>query len=353
MQPIDHAQLSRLDLNLLVAFDALMRERHVTRAARRIGLGQPAMSHHLARLRELLGDELFTRAPTGIIPTPHAQALAEPVRTALACLQGILTQRPFDPATQERHFRVSLSDGLESALMPPLLALVAEEAPGVTLSLSPLQEAQGLAMLDDGTLDLLVGPPLEQAPHHKLRLFCAGGYLVVFDPSTVRVDTPLSLEDFLSIPHVRVSRRADSSDAVDDALALLRLRRRVAVQTTHALSVPHLLRGARLLGLLPRRSALASAKAFGLSVSPPPLALSAESIAMRWHASRDSDPGHIWLREAMFQAATSSGEDGAFTRVAARTPPPPKRSRQKVAMGLTGEPVPPSMARGAMLRRKS
>ncbi|QSQ16139.1 LysR substrate-binding domain-containing protein [Myxococcus landrumensis] len=353
MLPIDHAHLSRLDLNLLVAFDALMRERHVTRAARRVGLGQPAMSHHLARLRELLGDELFTRAPTGIVPTPHALALAEPVRTALECLQGILTQRPFDPSTQERHFRVSLSDGMESSLMPPFLALAAREAPGVTLSLSPFQEAMGPAMLDDGSLDLIVGPPQDQAPHHKTRLFCSAGYLVLFDPQAVQVDTPLSLEDFLAIPHVRVSRRADSSDAVDDALAKLRLRRRVAVHTAHSLSVPHLLLGSRLLGLLPRRAALATARAFGLSHSPPPLELPLDAIAMRWHASRDSDPGHRWLLEAMFRAATLSVEPGGFMRMAARTPPPRKRSRQKVAMGFTGEPVPPSTARGATLKRKS
>ncbi|MCP3062544.1 LysR family transcriptional regulator [Myxococcus sp. K38C18041901] len=353
MLPIDHAQLSRLDLNLLVAFDALMRERHVTRAAHRIGLGQPAMSHHLARLRELLGDELFTRAPTGVVPTPHALMLAEPVRTALACLQGVLTQRPFDPATQERHFKVSLSDGLESSLVPAFLSLAASEAPGVTLSLSPLQESLGLSLLDDGALDLLVGPPLEQAPHHKLRQFCAGGYRVVFDPDVVDVDLPLSLEDFLSIPHVRVSRRADSSDVVDDALARLRLKRRVAVQTAHSLSVPHLLRGSRLLAVLPRRAALASAQAFGLSISEPPLPLTADAIVMRWHASRDADPGHRWLRETMFRAATQSGEENSAPHVTARTPPRRRRSRQKVAMGLTGEPVPPSTARGATLKRKS
>ncbi|MCP3104307.1 LysR family transcriptional regulator [Myxococcus sp. K15C18031901] len=349
MNPIDHANLARLDLNLLVAFDALMREQHVTRAAQRIGIGQPAMSHHLGRLRALLGDELFTRSTTGITPTPQARALAESVREALARIQSVLVaHRPFDPATEERHFRVGISDGLEIALIPPFLSLVEHEAPGVTVALSPLSEAQGPGLLDDGALDLLVGPPLDHAPHHKLRQFCAGGYLCVFDPEHVQVEGSLPLRDFLALPHVRVSRRADASDAVDDALAKMRLRRRVAVQTAHSLSVPHLIKGTRLLGVLPRRAALASARGFGLAVSPPPIPLVANSIVMRWHASRDADAAHRWLREAMFRAAALSGEEGLAPR-----PPPARRSRQKVAMGFTGEPVPPSTARGATVNRKS
>ena len=113
MTSIDHANLSRLDLNLLVAFDALLTERSVTRAAARIGLGQSAMSHNLARLRTLFGDELLTRGAEGMRPTPRALALADPVRVTLAQIQATVLQREaFDPSTAERAFRIGLADSI-------------------------------------------------------------------------------------------------------------------------------------------------------------------------------------------------------------------------------------------------
>ncbi|WP_224362642.1 LysR family transcriptional regulator [Hyalangium versicolor] len=354
MTPIDHANLSRLDLNLLVAFDALLQERHLTRAAARIGIGQPAMSHHLGRLRELLGDELFRRSPGGMEPTPHARALAETVREVLARIQTLtLLERRFDPATDERHFRIGIPDGLEIALMPPFMAHVAREAPGVSFSLTPVDEATSLRMLDEGELDLLVGPLLEGAPHHKRRQVCSEGYLCLFHPELVRVRLPLSLDDFLALPHVRISRRADAFDVVDDALAKLRKRRRVVMHTSHSLTVPYVLRQSALLACLPRRAALTTAEAFDLAVSPPPIPLPENSIAMRWHGSRHTDAGHIWLRETLLRSAAELGAADPGKQGVARRRVMPRQLPQKSAMGLTGEPVPPSTASGATVRRKS
>jgi DNA-binding transcriptional LysR family regulator len=120
---IDHANLSRLDLNLLVAVDALLAEGSVTRAAERVGIGQPSMSHALGRLRKLLRDELFVRAPDGVRPTPRALALADPVRVALAAIQEALLQeeRGFDPAAAERSFALGMPDSVEITLLPRLL----------------------------------------------------------------------------------------------------------------------------------------------------------------------------------------------------------------------------------------
>src|SRR5689334_13892550 len=116
---IDHANLSRLDLNLLVAFDALLAEGSVTRAAERVGVGQPSMSHALGRLRTLLKDDLFVRAPDGMRPTPRALALAEPIRGALCAIQATLVQEQgFDPAATERSFLLGMPDSIEIALLP-------------------------------------------------------------------------------------------------------------------------------------------------------------------------------------------------------------------------------------------
>src|SRR4029450_10960675 len=123
MMSIDHANLSRLDLNLLVAFDALPTELRVTRAAARIGRGKSAMSHNLGRLRALFGDELLTRGADGMRPTPRALALVDPVRVTLAQIQAAVLQREaFDPATAERTFRIGLADSIEVAIVPGLMA---------------------------------------------------------------------------------------------------------------------------------------------------------------------------------------------------------------------------------------
>ena len=129
---INHAHLSRLDLNLLVAFDALLAEGSVTRAAERVGIGQSAMSHALGRLRRLLKDELFVRAPEGMKPTPRAAALAEPIRITLAAIQEMLLQgEGFDPAGAERTFLLGMPDSIEVVLLPRLLAHLEAEAPKI------------------------------------------------------------------------------------------------------------------------------------------------------------------------------------------------------------------------------
>src|SRR5215470_17518221 len=133
---IDHINLSRVDLNLLVAFDALLTERSVTRAAARVGLRQSAMSHNLARLRALFGDELLIRGPDGMRPTPRALALIEPVRIALAQITALVSpSQTFDARTTERTFRIGLPDGAEVLLGPALLSYLRESAPGIRLRL--------------------------------------------------------------------------------------------------------------------------------------------------------------------------------------------------------------------------
>lgn len=146
---IDHVDLARVDLNLLVALDALLAERSVTRAAARIGLGQSAMSSTLARLRRLFDDELLTRSPEGMRPTPRALALAEPLRTALRQVQALVRrEEAFDPATVERRFTISLPDSTEVLLGPRLLAYLRAEAPGVQLLLRAFDRATMLEDLD-------------------------------------------------------------------------------------------------------------------------------------------------------------------------------------------------------------
>ena len=252
MTSIDHANLSRLDLNLLVAFDALLTERSVTRAAARIGLGQSAMSHNLARLRTLFGDELLTRGADGMRPTPRALALADPVRVTLSQIQAAVLQREaFDPSTADRTFRIGLADSIEVAVIPSLLARLSETAPAVSLRLRPIDRRTILEDLDTGRLDLGIGVFDQGQIHHKRRALYSDNFLCLFNPARVNFVPPLSLEDYLSVPHVLTSLTDDAHGAVDQALAKLKLKRSIALTTPGFLAVPFVLRRAPVITTMP------------------------------------------------------------------------------------------------------
>ena len=301
---IDHVNLSRLDLNLLVTFDALLAEGSVTRAAERVGIGQPSMSHALGRLRRLLKDELFVRAPDGVRPTPRALALAGPIREALGAIQGTLLQEQgFDPAEAERSFILGMPDSIEVALLPRLMAHLAAEAPRVRVRVRALDRFDVLEQLDRDRLHLGVGLFTEGAVHHKRRRLYGTNYLCLYDPARLPLAPPVTLEDYVAVPHVLGSPRGDAHGVVDDALAPLGLRRTIAVTTPHFAAVPFVLKGARLLSTVPQRPARIFAERFGLVASPVPVALPDFDVSMLWHASYDHDPAHRWLRGTIARLA--------------------------------------------------
>lgn len=303
---IDHINLARLDLNLLVALDALLSERSVTRAAVRVGLGQSAMSHNLARLRALFGDELLTRGPEGMRPTPRALALADPVRIALTQIEAlVLRDQAFDPRTAERTFRIGLPDSAEVLMVPALLAYLCEAAPGLHLRLHTIDSSQLLDDLDADRLDLAIGIGAFAAgkAHHKQRLLLTETYLCVFSAERTGVTPPISLEDYVRLPHVLTSLRLGERGVVDDALAPLGLKRTVVLTTPRFLAVPFLVARAPVVATMHARLARFFAAELGLSLSPAPVTLPEVSFSILWHASYDRDPAHAWLRRTVARLA--------------------------------------------------
>ena len=297
---IDHVNLAKLDLNLLVAFDALASEGSVTRAAAKVGLGQSAMSHALGRLRTAFGDELFIRTPTGMRPTPRATALVEPIRAALGKIEAIVAPpEEFDPATAEREFVVGLPDSTEVLLVPRLLAYLRETAPGVRLLIRSVDRYRILQDLDDGRVDLGIGLFEEGAAHHKRRLLHRDNYLCVFNPALVGVQPPISLEDYVRLPHVLTSLVESAHGVVDDALAKLGLTRQIALTSPRFTAVPFVVREAPVIATMHSRVARFFAGSMGLAVSPAPVELPDFAISMIWHASFDDDPANRWLRETI------------------------------------------------------
>jgi DNA-binding transcriptional LysR family regulator len=305
--PIDHTNLSTIDLNLLVAFDALAAERSVTRAAARIGIGQSAMSHNLSRLRALFGDDLFTRAPDGMRPTPRALELIEQVQGVLADIQALTARRAdFDPGTTEKTFRIGLPDSVEVLLVPNLLANLRRHAPGVRLRLQVTAEAALLLEdLDAGRIDMAfgIGSFPEGRDHHKQRTLMVGNFLCMFNPALTGITPPISLEDYVRLPHVLTSLRQGERGIVDDALDKIGLKRTVALITPRFLAVPFLVRGAPVITTMHAELARLFAAALGLSLSPPPVELPQIAISLLWHASYDHDPAHLWLRQTIFRLA--------------------------------------------------
>ncbi len=302
MSDIADSDLRRIDLNLLVVFAALIEERSATRAGRRLGLSQAAVSGALARLRRTFQDPLFTRAPGGLAPTPRALELATRLTPALAALADVV-RRPhtFDPAGQERAFTIGMSDDIEAFLMPALVGALLREHPGITIRARQTNRHLVERMLDAGDIDLaVVAAPELSSAHRRERLFDSG-YVTLLDPA-LDAELPLSLDAFLALPHVLVSfdgRRG----VVDDALDALGRTRHVAASTTHFAGSIALVKAIGAVVTMPEPAGRVFARELGLALSPPPVELPSFTVSLAWHSLRTPDPAHAWLRRRVRAAS--------------------------------------------------
>lgn len=300
--------LEGLDLNLLVALRALLAERHVTRAAARVGLSQPAMSHALGRLREVLGDPLLVRTPRGMQPTARAEAMKLPLERALEDLGRILSSPPaFEARSSTRTFRIATNDYAELVLLPRLLAKIWSEASGVDIRVTHL-DAGASDELAEGRVDIAIGvgaqfgaPDLPRGLR-KQRILTDRFVCVVREEHPV-VKRRLSLDDFVSLSHALVAPRGGSGSVVDSALAAMGKKRRVAISVPHFLVAPHVVRETDVVLTLAERVARALAPLLGLRQLAPPLELEGFSMSMVWHDRQHADPAHAWLRGVIASVA--------------------------------------------------
>ena len=294
--------ITAVNLNLLVAFDALLAERHVTRAAHRLGVTQSALSNSLRQLRELFGDPLFTRAPRGVVPTPRALALGPLVREGLARLQAALGEPSFDPATAERRFTIAASDFVQLVVLPALLAELAREAPGVSVVVRGWGKHDVPNGLASGELDLALGYFDRVPARHRHRILFEEPFACIVREGHPRVKRRLSAKLWASIPHVVVSESAAAGPTrVDRALAVLGLERKVALRVSHFLVVPSIVASTDLSAAIDRRVALAFN--LPLQVFEPPLPLPSGRAALVWHERTHTDPALTWLRDVVARAA--------------------------------------------------
>lgn len=302
--------LRRVDLNLLVTLDVLLREPGVTRAARHLNLSQPAVSARLVKLREIFGDPLFVPRGRNLVPTRLARELAPRLRRALAELGGIL--RPglsFDPSTSDRIFRIAGADTLHMAVTTRLVEVMLREAPGCRLSLMTPGRDRYERLLLDGEVDLLLsGPALLPDSAARETLFDES-FLCAARRGHPAFDRALDLDAYCRLRHVLVAPTdAGFYGYVDGELAALDRTRRVAVSVSSFLLVPEILRQADLVCTMPAR--LARLWSDRLAVAAPPLALSGFTLQMGWNPMQEADQGLAWVRahlRAICEEAVAAG----------------------------------------------
>jgi len=302
--------LAGVDLNLLVALDALLEERSVTRAADRIGLSQPGMSNTLARLRRLFDDPLLVRRGTEMVPTARAESLAQPVRSALGVIAEALEQRPgFDSATDRRTFTISCSDYSVLMLIGPLVRRVAAEAPGVTIRVLPRAIDPGRA-LQSGASDLIVEPPeiMDGPTLPSQRLFEDRWMCCVWEGNT-RVGARMTTETYLALGHLSYTMGAGQPASLADRhVVALGLERRIEFTVESFLLAPFLLQGTELVCLVPARAAPHFERSADVRLLEPPVAFPTLTEMLWWHPRHTADPAHAWLRARIAEIAAELGD---------------------------------------------
>lgn len=292
-----------VDLNLLKAFDALMTERAVTRAAGRVGLSQPAMSHALSRLRDLFSDDLFVRTATRMEPTARAREIASLVTAAIEHIEAALNLGAgFDAAQSIATFTAGMAEYAEIALVGQLARAFAAEAPGATLRLLPATGRDVAEQLDRGAIDAAVAYLGNLPPHIEATVLLRDPFVVVARNGHPIAAQPLTLEAYAAQPHMLVSPRGATSGALDRILVDFGLKRRIALLVATYLAVPAALAHSDLVATVPRRTAEQIAATAEIAIMPLPIDY-AMTVSMAWHRRAASDPAQTWFRSLLIAAA--------------------------------------------------
>ncbi|CDX35262.1 Nodulation protein D 2 [Mesorhizobium plurifarium] len=293
-----------LDLNLLVAFDALMTERNLTAAARSINLSQPAMSAAMARLRGYFQDELFTMSGRKLLATPRAEMLAPAVRGILLQLQiSVLCQSAFDPTQSDRRFRVMVSDFMTLVFFRKVVERVARDAPSVAFDLVSPADA-GEEALRRGDLDFLILPDAFLSNAHPKAILFEDTLVCVGCSSNEELYGPFSFEKYMAMGHVVTRFGNPHRPAVEDSSLLgFGMERRVEVTVPSFSSIPPMLSGTRRIATIPLRLVKHFAAMMPLKVVDLPLPFPAFVEAVQWPAQQNTDPASIWMRQRLLEEA--------------------------------------------------
>lgn len=298
-------KLQDLDFNLLRAFDALLREKHVTRAADRLELSQSTMSVSLAKLRDLLGDELLMRSGAGLMPTELALLLWPRVQDAIAAMERVIEPARFDPASANHIFRLIVIDYIDLLMMPIVMRRIRAEAPGVKVHVLQTNPHHFGELMAAGEVDLAL-TYFPNAPEYlKGRKLFSDRFLGLAARGHPVLARPLDVVDFCALPHVTIEPAAAQiyNVQIDAALEPHGLRRRVQMVKPSFLALPFMLENSDMVACIPARLARRMMRMAAVEVFDIPLDLPLFDVRMLWHPRTQHSPAHEWLREVMLECA--------------------------------------------------
>jgi DNA-binding transcriptional LysR family regulator len=305
MSVIHHFNLAGVDFNLLVVFDALMTEQHLTRAAEKIGLSQPATSNALSRLRKLFKDDLFIKTYSGMTPTPRAIELAESIHQVLLQVQTAIYSEPqFDPQTSDRIFRLGMDDYSELVFLPKLLAEIEILAPKVKIQVRSTNWMRSPKLLDADEIDLAIGHCPQWQQWHTRKFLYEERFVCLASSERFGAGKAITLEEYVVASHLLVSPKEDMVGLVDEVLALQNLSRQVAMSVPNFLIVPFILVNTNFITTLPTQLVKTFLEVWQLYASPLPFEMTGFSVDMLWHSKNDREGGHMWLRNLIAQICT-------------------------------------------------
>lgn len=313
-------RFNRLDLNLLVALDALLSEKSITRAARRLNLSQSATSGVLARLREYFKDELLMQVGRTLVLTPLAASLADPVRKVLLQIQATIDIRPeFDPATAAREFRILASDYISTVLLGELGQRIAATAPNITLDILPTVPSP-IDLLERAEVDLIILPRKFVSEAHPVQVLFEESYTCIAWTGNTAVGEELTLEQYMALGHVSSRFGVAVTSFEEWFLKVSGYDRRIEVTTTNFTSLPHFVIGTNRIATMHTRLARTLSRYYPIRLLPPPLEIPTLEMCMQWNHFLDRDPSHVWLRSVLAEIARADpfGAGGAPVAQAAR-----------------------------------
>lgn len=292
--------LKDVDLNLLVVFNELHKHGRVSAAAESLGISQPGVSNALARMRKLLGDELFLRTSRGMVPTPYAESLAQPIADALAALHGTLNARvAFDPARSERAFVIGVNDVGETYFLPRLMRALDQVAPGVTIRTVRTTSIDVRDEMERGRMDLAMGfLPGLKGGFFQRRLF-RQPYVCIFRQDHPLARSGVSARQFRAAEHVAIVSEGTGHGVVDEVIARAGIRRRLRLTVPHFMAVGPVLQATDMIAVVPQRFADCACGPFGLASAPCPVKIPESVINVFWHARNHREAANQWLRQVV------------------------------------------------------
>ena len=296
--------LSRVDLNLLVAFEAMLEHQNVTRAGQAVGLSQPAMSAALTKLRALLNDPLFVRTGAGMTPTPHALRLAPAIARALRIVRSeVLHDWKFDPGTSQRTITLSTTDIGDMVFLPKLMRHLNKEAPGIMLKTVTLSPSETEEAMEAGDVDLSIGyfPDLLKAGYYQQRLFDHSFVCIVRAGHPQVADGKLSLEQFLTMSHAVVHAQGRSQEIFERELLKLGITRQMGLHTRHFMSLPMVIAESDLIATVPKVVGATFSKLANIQVLELPFQVPSYDLKQYWHRRFHRDAGNIWMRGVIWE----------------------------------------------------